>query len=141
MAEAEQFELELPLQPAYVACGRLFAASLGRFYGCDEGTTDDLKIAVSEAAANAIAAKSGGGPGPIRVVVSREGSRLLFEIENGGAAAMSDEAEAGKAEHASTDELARILGIELVRSLFPDASVKPNAHGGHDLTFSVATPE
>jgi anti-sigma regulatory factor (Ser/Thr protein kinase) len=139
LSEADVFELELPLQPAYVVCGRLFAASLARFYGCDEGTTDDLKVAVSEACANAIDGPATAGR-PIRVVVNRQGSRLLFEIENGGVPTMASEPDEGNVEH-STDELARILGMELLRSLFPDASVRTNNSGGHDLTFSVATPE
>jgi anti-sigma regulatory factor (Ser/Thr protein kinase) len=140
LAEVDGFELELPLQPAYVVCGRLFTASLARFYGCDEGTTDDLKVAVSEACANAIE-RPATPARPIRVVVNRQGSRLLFEIENGGVPTMAAEPDGGAVEHASTEELARILGMELVRSLFPDASVRTNRDGGHDLAFSVATPE
>ena len=139
MATADKFELELPVEPAYFVCARLFAASLARFYGADHGATDDLKVAVSEACGNALATSTR-DEGTVRISVTKEQADLVFDIENGGVALMSPESEADRAEH-STDELARIMSVELVRSLFPDASVRANDLGGHDLTFSLATDQ
>jgi anti-sigma regulatory factor (Ser/Thr protein kinase) len=138
MDSGEVFELEIPLEPAFFVCARLFAGALARFYESDHAATEDVKIAVSEACSNALAKKPP-PTGPIRISVKRQPGELSFEIENGGAAIMDDTPGDSGAEHASTEELARILGVELIRSLFPDAAVHRN-NGGHDLTFSLATP-
>lgn len=134
--EEDRFYLEIPLEPAFLVCARLFAGSLARFYETDHDATDDLKVAVSEACTNALAKKPDSGL--IKISVLRRDHELVFEIENGGAAIMEESA-SDQVEHASTEELARILGVELIRSLFPDASVRRN-NGGHDLTFSLPTP-
>jgi anti-sigma regulatory factor (Ser/Thr protein kinase) len=135
--EDERFELEIPLEPAFIVCARLFAGALARIYESDHASTEDVKIAVSEACSNALAKKPPSGP--IKITVLRKPGELLFEIENGGAKIMEGNAGAEGFEHASTDELGRILGVELIRSLFPDASVRGN-NGGHDLSFSLKTP-
>lgn len=47
-------ELELPARSAYVGVARLVLGALGRAAGLAEDGVDDLKIAVSEACANAV---------------------------------------------------------------------------------------
>jgi anti-sigma regulatory factor (Ser/Thr protein kinase) len=58
---ATTVRLEIPAQSAYVAIVRLAIASLGRGAGVDEEKLDDLKIAVSEACANAVLATQEAG--------------------------------------------------------------------------------
>jgi anti-sigma regulatory factor (Ser/Thr protein kinase) len=47
-------EIEVPSRSAYVGVVRLALSALGRSAGLDEDVVDDLKIAVSEACANAV---------------------------------------------------------------------------------------
>lgn len=136
MTDIDQAALEIPLDAAYFASVRLFTSSVARLYECDETSIEDLKLAVSEACANALAAKARDF---IRINASAEGRVFSIDVEDGGAAALKP-VSGDEAEHASTDELARMLGLELIRSLFPDASVQENARGGHDLHLSLPIP-
>lgn len=125
--------LETPLDPAYFVSVRLFASSLARLYECDEPSIEDLKIAVSEACANALVARNRDF---LRVQTNVDGGVFSVDIEDGGAAALQPSSK-DEAEHASTDELARMLGLELIHSLFPEAKVQENARGGYDLHLSI----
>lgn len=116
--------LEIPADPAYLASARLFVSSLARLYECDEPSVEDLKLAVSEACGSALAAAN---LGFTRIITTLDEGVFSVEVEDGGVAELKP-----------TDELARVLGLELIRSLFPDAKVPKNARGGYDLHFSVS---
>lgn len=127
--------LEIPLDPAYFASVRLFASSLARMYECDEPSIEDLKLAVSEACGNALAAHNRDF---LRINTSADGRVFSVDVEDGGAAALQPTLQDG-AEHVSTD-LARMLSLELIRSLFPEAKALENARGGYDLHLSLPIP-
>jgi anti-sigma regulatory factor (Ser/Thr protein kinase) len=132
----EQFAIELPVEPAHFGAARLFSASIARHHGCDQSAVEDLKIAVSEACTNVLFSRRGRpSDEPVRLVATKQADRLLFHIRDGGVALV--QAPADSEGEQSTDELGRLLGVELIRSLFPDAQVEINSAGGMDLSFSL----
>ena len=74
-------EIEIPSRSAYVRVVRLALTSLARAAGLEEETVDDLKIAVSEACANAVIAnEQAGSDEGVRVVWSEEDERIVVDI-------------------------------------------------------------
>lgn len=128
--------IDLPAEPQWFATARLFAASIARHYGCDEPAIDDLKLAMSEACNNA-ATTSGKSTQPARIMATRSTSDIKFLIRGGGHPALQ-RGLSPDADDPTTWELAGVLGAELIRALFPDATVSPNESGGLDLEISVA---
>ncbi len=127
-----RFLLEFPARAEDVSTARIFGAAIARHFGCDETEIDDLKIALSEACANAV--RGTDSVEPVRVIVSVEGDDLAFEVEGGGWEArkegilQNDELPTG--EHAAS------LGVELIMTLFPDARVVEGPTGS-SLRFAV----
>lgn len=54
MAAADLVRLQVPASPEHVATMRSFAGAVARHFGCAEETIDDLRVAVTEAAAQAL---------------------------------------------------------------------------------------
>ena len=78
-------EIQIPPRPEYVGVVRLALGSLARTSGMDEGSIDDLRIAISEACTNAVMAADEGGSGePIAVVWNMEEAALAVEISGIG---------------------------------------------------------
>lgn len=106
------------MEPPYVATARMFAASLARQFDLDEERIEDLKLAVSEACARAVA--TGGRNGRLDVTAEHRGDRLVFEIAQGedssGDDPMSEALQAG-------------LHLELIAALFPDAEAAARPDG------------
>jgi hypothetical protein len=130
-AGRERFTLDLPPDSAYVSAARLFAVTVARQAGVSEELLDDLKVAVGEASARALATAP---DRLLSVVVEREGGRLTFEIAQGTAPS------AGPADLTSTptpQELAAGLNLELITALFDDADVVQGAAGTPAVRFSV----
>lgn len=73
--------LEFPPKSAYVGVIRLAVATLARGAGLDEERVDDLKIAVSEACANAVlSGEQGGSQAPITVAWDPQEERIVLEV-------------------------------------------------------------
>ena len=137
----DAFSIELPVDPAYLGSARLFAGAVARNFGCSDGAVEDLKVAISEACTNALIAhreRRSGHSVRLHALAGRE--ELLFRIEEGGVPLIEPE-DRQTGDHPSTEQLGRLLGVELVRSLFPGASVDRNERGGLDLTFVVTAAE
>lgn len=135
--EEPEFSLEIPVNAAFINTVRLFAAALARHFGCEELAVNDLKLAISEAATNSLINKMAeGSTTPIRVLVAAGVDRLNFLVEEGGAEEMAASSEQ-QDEEVSTDQMARILGLELIRTLFPDLGLMRQDDGRLDLRFSI----
>lgn len=106
----DRFVLEIPSSPEYVGTARIFAGAVARQLGAEEGAIDDLKLAVSELCS--AGAREGGGS--IRVVLAPDGGRVTVDVEVPGG-------EEGSPEEATPDSFARSVGLEVVRSIYPDA--------------------
>jgi serine/threonine-protein kinase RsbW len=106
---------------------------VARYYSCDEETVDDIKLAVSEACTNAVKARE--DPLPVEVVVEPEDTKLEFKVVDhaGG----FDEAMVPQP--GIEDELIEGgIGLQIIKSLFPEAVVEPNPDGGTTVRFAVA---
>jgi anti-sigma regulatory factor (Ser/Thr protein kinase) len=123
----ERFSIELRPDPAYLATARMFAATVGRQVGVEEELLDDLKLAVSEACARALASDPNGR---LRVVAVRTEDRLVFEVSQG---------QPGRSDTPAAGDLAAGLSLELVTVLFDDAEVARDLDGTPVVRFSVPT--
>ena len=102
--------LGIPADPAYVGTARYFTATIARHEGLPEVLIDDLRLAVSEACAEAIDA---GVTGSIRVALSLEPDGIDVEVTS-GSIRPEGEPHGGEA-------LVPIYRLQLIRALFPDA--------------------
>ncbi len=79
-------ELEIPPRSPYVGVVRLVIAALARNAGLDEEAVDDLRIAVSEACANAVlSTEEAGSDEPVSVTWEETDGDLIIEISDHGA--------------------------------------------------------
>jgi Histidine kinase-like ATPase domain len=117
--------LVIPADPAYVGTVRYFAATIARHEGLPEELIDDLRLAVSEACAEAIDA---GVTGSIRVALSLEPERIDVEVTSGSAQS--------EGEPHAREAPVPIYRMQLIRALFPDAMTAPG-HGVRVVRFTV----
>lgn len=108
--------MRLEPDPDLVSAARLFAAAIARDAGTDEGSIDDLKLAVTEACAAAI---EGGAPA-IDLEVALDDTRLAVRIAAEGIG------------HGATAESAPIGHLALIGALFDDTTSHADA-----VSFSV----
>jgi hypothetical protein len=119
--------LAIPADPAYVGTVRYFAATNARHAGLPEELINDLRLAVSEACAEAIDA---GVTGSIRVALSLEPGRIDVEVTSG---LIQPEGEAH-----GPKGLVPIYRLQLIRALFPDAETD-QGQGLRVVRFTVGT--
>jgi serine/threonine-protein kinase RsbW len=131
--ESDTLSIEFPPIPAYVGTARLFVAAAARHFEVEEERVEDLKVAVSEACTTAIRVRaSAAEEDPVRVVVRTDAGALTVEVPGAPQ-------EASDPEDSTTGDLVRSLGVELIRSLFPEAaSVDEDGFSG--IRFSVPRP-
>jgi anti-sigma regulatory factor (Ser/Thr protein kinase) len=129
----ERFTLEVPPDPAYVSAARLFAITLARHAGVAEEELDDVRVAVGEACARALATA---GDRPVSVRAQRSDGRLVFEIAQG---ATPSGTPGDLTSTPTPQELAVGLNLELITALFDDAQVVETGDGAPAVRFSVET--
>ena len=111
-------ELEIPRRSPYVGVVRLALSSLARSVGLDEEVVDDLKIAVSEACANAVlAGEEAGRDGGIKVSWIEEEQGLIVEIDSEG---LSGE---------PTDEQRFAMSMALLETLVDECEISQGRDG------------
>jgi serine/threonine-protein kinase RsbW len=77
--------LEVPAKPEFLLLARLAATGVGRSAGASEETIADLKLAVTEAVANAVRhAYPPDSPGRVSVELSADGGRLEIAVSDEG---------------------------------------------------------
>jgi anti-sigma regulatory factor (Ser/Thr protein kinase) len=117
----DHFVLEIPAMPVHLGTARTFASQVARHAGVDDGVLEDVKLAVSEACAGSVDPV---GAGERVVIRSRLGPEVVaFEVEGGG----------DFAPDLSQDGPAR---LDLIRTLFPDASLDRHDDGRTTIRFS-----
>jgi serine/threonine-protein kinase RsbW len=77
--------LEVPAKPEFLLLARLAATSVGRSAGASEETIADLKLAVTEAVANAVRhAYPSDSPGRVTVELTATAGRLEIAVSDEG---------------------------------------------------------
>lgn len=128
MAE-DRFSLRIPASAAYVVTARIFAAAVARQAGMSEESVDDVKLAISEACAAGV---RDGEEGTLGVVVERQGDHLEFEI-------VGEDIPPPPADDlvATPESFRRSVGYDVIRSIFPEASIlSQDDHSGR-IRFAV----
>lgn len=128
--------LEIPPRSPYVGVVRLTVAALARQAGLDETVVEDLRIAVSEACANAVIANEEAGSSEAVVVEwHEEEGRLVVEVGDRGST------EAGADAGVDTDGFSSrlMMSVALLESLVDDFSYAPREGGGRIARLTLAT--
>lgn len=121
----DTFTLELPPLAEHLGTARSFAAAVARHYDVAGETVEDLKIAISEGCIDGLVNGE-----PLHVHAEETGHAVVFEVD-------APEHDDRLPERVALDELGTPARIELIRSLFPDASVV-SPDGRRVIRFSVA---
>lgn len=131
----DRFSLNVPPRAELMSAVRVFASAVARHYGLEDDVVEDVKLAVSEACTDPIAAGVGGQI-ELRIVV--DGGGLGYEIASGSWTAGST-TNVDLPEGVDQRWLDR---VQLVRALFADAQRSEQA-GRSVVRFSTvsrATP-
>ena len=121
-------ELEIPPKTPYVGVVRLAMSSLARNAGLDEERVDDLKIAVSEACANAVINnEEAGSADPVAVTWTDEGQQIRIEVGDRGRADSFPGPDEVDTQGFSTRA---VMSMALLRSLVDGCEFVPRAGGG-----------
>jgi serine/threonine-protein kinase RsbW len=128
-------ELDIPPRTAYVRVVRLALSSLARQAGLDEEKVDDLKIAISEACANAVIAnEEAGSDEPVSISWKDEDDCLTIEVSDRGA---SDHLAASPFD--SQDLSSRLsMSVALLQSLVDGCEFLPRDGGGMSTRLLVS---
>lgn len=129
-------ELDVPPRSVYVGVVRLAVAALGRSLDMAEESVEDLKIAVSEACANAVIAHEEAEiEDPVRIVWSDDEGRIEIEVTSGGEPPVDE----GTGALTSTGSLASrdVLSLALLQSLVDQCTVENLPEGGSITRLSV----
>ena len=118
--------IRIPPETAHVATIRVFVGAVARQVGYSEEVIEDLRLAASEAAAQAI--EEGVAAEGIELRAWLEGPRLTIEIEPSGTFTLSSD---GDRPPQTTERRA------LIEALFPDAAFETGGGGGSVLRLRV----
>ena len=122
-------ELEVPPRSVYVGVVRLAISALGRSLEMDDDAVEDLKIAVSEACANAVIAHEEAQlTDPVKVAWDDDAGRVQIEVTSAGRPPI----DAGTEALTTTGSLASrdVLSLALLQSLVDECTVEDLAGGG-----------
>lgn len=126
-------ELEIPPRSAYVGVVRLAIAALARGAGLDEEAVDDLRIAVSEACANAVLAnEEAGSDDPVQVTWTQGDDHLAIEVADRGTIYLTENDEDSQG---FSSRLA--LSVGLLESLVDECEFRPREGGGTSARLLV----
>jgi hypothetical protein len=123
----DEFTLRLPPLAEHLGTARSFAAAVARHYDVAGETVEDLKIAISEGCIDGLVSGEA-----LRVRAEEVGRALAFEVD-------APDHDGAMPERDALDELGTPARIELIRSLFPDATIGA-VDGRRVIRFTVALP-
>ncbi len=125
-------EMRIPAQPGYVSFVRVVVAAVAELQpSLDASRIDDLRVAVSEAATNAIQAhQRAGSAHPITVSCDRRDATMTVVVRDSGGgfdAGAVPEMPAPESPERLRHESG--MGISIMRALVDDSSISPVASG------------
>lgn len=141
----ELVRLDIPAQPAFVGVARSVIAAVASVVdGIDDDRLEDLRVAVSEAATNALASHTSDASDE-RVVLTctSESDRLVVCIEDSGDGFDPDGVpEPPAIEDAPTARSERGWGIQLIQALVDDVTFRKAGTGtAVDLVMRLDRPD
>ena len=122
-------QLEIPPRSPYVGVVRLALSALARSAGVDEERVDDLKIAVSEACANAVLSQEEtGSDAPVQVTWDQDDAAIQIAVSDRGRTVMTD----GSPDDVDTQGFSTraVMSIALLKSLVDGYEFHPRDGGG-----------
>ena len=123
----DEFTLRLPPLAEHLGTARSFEAAVARHYDVAGETVEDLKIAISEGCIDGLVTGDA-----LRVRAEEVGRALAFEVD-------APDHDASMPERDALDELGTPARIELIRTLFPDATIDA-VDWRRVIRFTVALP-
>ena len=120
--------LEIPPRSPYVGVVRLAISSLARSAGLDEEKVDDIKIAVSEACANAVLNnEESGSDDPVAITWDDDDGEVRITVADRGPTVDASEADSVDTQGFSTRA---VMSYALLKSLVDDCEFEPRDGGG-----------
>ena len=117
--------LTFPAKPDYLLLARLALAGLARSVPIDPELLADLKLAVTEAAGNAVRHAYGPEEGPVSVAFVAGSDRLEMIVEDQGVGLQPAEIR----EFRAADRIDGGMGMAIIRELVDDVDVRAGAGG------------
>ena len=127
-----EMTLEIPAKSVYVGVVRLALASVARAANLDEEKVEDLRMAVSEACANAVLAhEEADANAPVTIIWREESDRILVEVGDRGRGRVPDPEDSivGAERHG--------MSIALLRSLVDECAFEPRPDGGLNTRLTI----
>ena len=131
---ADRFTLVIPARPEYLLLARLALTGVARLAQADEEALADLRLAVTEAAANACrhAYEDGQGDVTIQLTLSDD-QQLEVIVEDDGPGFESESVAEWRAEELGEDG----MGLAIIRAIAEDVEIGPRESGsGTRLRFT-----
>ena len=130
----DRFTLVIPARPEYLLLARLALTGVARLAQADEEALADLRLAVTEAAANACrhAYEDGQGDVTIQLTLSDD-QQLEVIVEDDGPGFESESVTEWRAEELGEDG----MGLAIIRAIADDVEIGPRESGsGTRLRFT-----
>ncbi|HXF56291.1 MAG TPA: ATP-binding protein [Actinomycetota bacterium] len=138
---APELALEFPAKPEYLRVARHAVAALARLHAVPEDCVEDVKLAVSEACARAVAGAVPEEAPPVELRAQVEATAVVVEVLDRGPG--PEREVSGPPEDIDTGELPfeAVLTLPLIRGLVDDLAIGPREGGGTRLRMVFALPE
>lgn len=129
-----ELEIELPPRPEFVRVARHAVGALARLHQVPDDIVDDIKLAVSEACTQSVAASTDGDGRPLALRVWAEPDRMAIELADPAPSLLGD----GDERDLPFDQT---LALPVIQGLVDEVAAKPRADGGATLRMVIAIPE
>ena len=133
-------DIRIPPKPDYVALVRHVVGAAARMGGLSPDLVDNVKLAVSEAATNAVTvSQRASSDEDVRVTAELEGDRLLVQVTDRGS---HDEAlrtlQTGETDPSSLDfSFERGLSLPLIQGLVDEFEIEARDGGGSVVRMTI----
>jgi serine/threonine-protein kinase RsbW len=130
--------LAIPAKPEYLVLGRLVLTGLAGANAFDDDVLGDLKLALTEAAANAIVhAYADGADGGVVIRYELSPSRIEVTVTDDGQGIAGEELAALDDIPSSLEPGESGMGLSIIRALVDELSLEPGP-GGRGVTLRFA---
>ena len=130
----DRYTLVIPARPEYLLLARLALTGVARLAQADEEALADLRLAVTEAAANACRHAYADGQGDITIQLTlSDDQQLEVIVEDDGPGFESESVAEWRAEDLGEDG----MGLAIIRAIAEDVEIGPRESGsGTRLRFT-----